>query len=192
VLQRLGVTQPYVLYVGSEQERKNLPRLVEAVAVARQRVPELRFVKVGGHQTESGRAELLDCLQRHGMAERTSLIDRVSDSELISLYRGACVTALVSLREGFGFPALEAMAAGSPVVVSNRDSLPEVTGGKALVADPLDVSDIAQAIERIALDEDLMRRLRQEGPSRAALFTWEKTTQQYVALYNEALTSPCA
>jgi glycosyltransferase involved in cell wall biosynthesis len=155
-------------------------------------VPYLRFVKVGGHQTESGRASLLDCLRRHGMMQHTTLIERVTDEELVCLYRGACLTALISLQEGFGFPALEAMASGSPVVVSNRDSLPEVTGGNALVINPVDVRSIASAIERIVQDDDLRRALQAEGPRRAAQFSWERTTREYAALYREALESPCA
>jgi glycosyltransferase involved in cell wall biosynthesis len=184
-LDRLGVRQPYVLYVGSEQERKNVPRLVAAIARARRCFPDLQFVKVGGHQTASGRAALLKTVRQDDLDSSTVILDHVSDPDLVTLYRGAAVTALVSLREGFGFPALEAMACGSPTVVSDRDSLPEITAGSALVVDPLDVAGIAQALVRAIGDSGTAARLRETGPSQAASFTWSRCAEAYASVYRE-------
>jgi glycosyltransferase involved in cell wall biosynthesis len=185
-LHDLGVRQPYVLYVGSEQERKNVPRLVAAIARARKIFPDLRFVKVGGHQTVSGRAALLAAVQQEDLGSSTVILDHVSDPDLVTLYRGAAATALVSLREGFGFPALEAMACGSPTVVSDRDSLPEITGGSALVVDPLDVLCIAQALMQAVDDAETAARLRETGPSQAESFTWRRCVEAYASVYREA------
>jgi glycosyltransferase involved in cell wall biosynthesis len=178
---------PYVLYVGSEQIRKNLPRLVSAVAIARQYIPELHFVKVGGHQTPSGRAAFLAALHHEGLEGQTRILDDVSDSELAGLYRTAAVTVLPSFEEGFGFPPLEAMACGCPAIVSNRGSLPEVTGGAALVVDPMDVRGLAEAIRRVVSDSELQADLTARGIARASSFTWDRAAAQYENVYDEAL-----
>jgi len=184
-LHDLGVRQPYVLYVGSEQERKNLPRLVAAIARARRNFPDLQFVKVGDHQTASGRAALLAAVRQDDLDSSTVILDYVSDPDLVTLYRGAAATALVSLREGFGFPALEAMACGSPTVVSDRDSLPEITAGSALVVHPLDVECMAQVLVRAMGDSATAARLRETGPSQAASFTWRRCAEAYASVYRE-------
>jgi len=184
-----GVARPpYVLYVGSEQERKNLDRLAAAIAIAARDEPRLRFVKVGMHQTIEGRARFEAALRREGLEERTTIIGGVTDEELAVLYRYASATVLVSLEEGFGFPALEAMACGCPAIVSNRGALQEITGESALQVDPYDVRAIAAAIASTLSNTGLQRRLSIEGPARAAHFTWSRAARQYAALYVEALS----
>lgn len=187
VFHDLGIRPPYVLYVGSEQPRKNLDRLVAAVASVRQHLSIVQFVKVGQPQTDKGRAALLDSLERERLTDATVILDSVSDRELRTLYRGAAVTVLPSLREGFGFPPLEAMACGSPVIVSDRDSLPEITGDDALVIDPLQVRQIAQTIERVVFDQALQATLRAKGLKRASLFSWKQAAAQYEETYAQAL-----
>lgn len=177
----------YVLYVGSEQTRKNLIRLVEAVAAVRRTHPELRFIKVGRHQSPAGRAELLAALERENMRPHTEIRENLPDTELAELYQRATVTVLPSLEEGFGFPPLEAMACGCPAIVSNRGSLPEVTAGDALVIDPLDVRGLARAIARVVGDESLWCQLAARGRARASSYTWQRAAAEYAAIYGEAL-----
>jgi glycosyltransferase involved in cell wall biosynthesis len=191
-LRQLGVHQPFVLYVGSEQPRKNLQRLIPALARARGRRPSsavpasLTWVKVGDHQSTSGRAALNDAVSRHDMGPATTMLNDVDDNDLINLYRGAAVTVLLSLHEGFGFPPLEAMACGCPALVSRRDCLVEVTGGAALTVDPLDEEAIAAAIEAAVFDETLRQSLIQRGLQRAQALTWRNTALAYAELYREA------
>lgn len=187
VLRRWGVEPPYVLYVGSEQPRKNLGRLVAAVQRVRRVLPNLSLVKVGGHQTPTGRAALDEALDREGMRDAAAVLEGVPDRDLLQLYRGAAVTALVSFREGFGYPPLEAMASGCPAIVSDRDSLPEVVGDAGLIADPLDIRSIAAAIERVTADESFRTQRVTAGLARAAGFTWHRTVNRYRSLYEEAL-----
>jgi glycosyltransferase involved in cell wall biosynthesis len=187
VFHELGIRPPYVLYVGSEQSRKNLDRLVAAIALVREHLSIVQFVKVGQSQTDKGRASLLDSLERESLSDSTVILDQISDDELRTLYRGAAVTVLPSLREGFGFPALEAMACGSPVIVSNRDSLPQLVGDDALVIDPLHIRQMAQAIERVVFDQALQATLRAKGLKRASLFSWKKAANQYEEIYTKAV-----
>lgn len=182
-----GIPGRYVLYVGSEQPRKNLDRLVSAVARVRNRVPDLSFVKVGAHQTEEGRASFLAALERENLMHATRIVERVSDVELARLYREACLTALVSLREGFGFPPLEAMSCGCPAVVSNREPLTEIAGDAAILVNPLDTASIAAAMERVICDRELRESLVEQGRRRAEQFSWERAAEAYAALYEEAL-----
>jgi glycosyltransferase involved in cell wall biosynthesis len=178
-----------VLYVGSEQPRKNLVRLVAAVAEVRRHIPDLRFVKVGASQTTEGRLDFLRALEREKVRDATLIIDFVDDEDLAALYRFAAVTLLVSLDEGFGFPPLEAMACGCPTVVSNRGALPEVTGGNAMVVDPLDVRALARAIEQVITDSRLRLNMIAGGKTWSQSFTWERAAQRYAALYDEVIGS---
>jgi glycosyltransferase involved in cell wall biosynthesis len=190
ILRRLEIERPYVLYVGSEQPRKNLTRVAAAIAEARRIVPSLHFVKVGASQTPEGRADFLDAIQRAQLGDVTHLIEHVSDHELLMLYRGATATLLVSLAEGFGFPALEAMGSGCPVIVSDIAALREITGGNALVVDPRDIRSLALALERMISDPVLQRDLAERGRSWAHAFTWERAARAYGELYDEALAAP--
>ncbi|MBV9278464.1 MAG: glycosyltransferase family 4 protein [Chloroflexi bacterium] len=188
VLRELGVTCPFVLYVGSEQRRKNLERLVEAVAEVRRRGADLGLVKVGGHQTGEGREALRRALARTGLRDRTVILDSIPDSGLVQLYRAAAVHVLPSLQEGFGFPALEAMACGCPSIVSAIPALCEVTAGAALAVDPLDARALADAIELAVSSPALREEMRDRGLRRAGCFSWERAARAYLSLYDEALS----
>jgi glycosyltransferase involved in cell wall biosynthesis len=172
---RLGLQRPYVLAVGTIEPRKNLVRLAAAFAM----LPDhYDLVVVGptgwGDQNVPGGAA----------AARTRMIGYVDTTTLWALYSGAAVFCYPSLREGFGLPVVEAMAAGTPVVTSRGTSTEEVAGGAAVLVDPLDVDDIAAGMWR-ALDsrEDLIAR----GRAVAGAATWARTADLTVAAYREAL-----
>lgn len=150
----------YCLAVGDVNPRKNLAVLAEAV---RRADPGLPLVLVG-HPTPAAAA----VLRRPGV----TWLGRVADAELVDLYRAATLTAFPSLHEGFGLPAAEAMACGSPLVVSDRGALPEVVGDAALVVPPT-VDGVAEGI-RAALEPATADRLRQAGPPRAALYSLDR------------------
>jgi glycosyltransferase involved in cell wall biosynthesis len=163
---------PYVLFVGSVQPRKNLRRLALAINLVSQRHRDLRLVVAGADSW--GREEPL--------GKNVTLAGRVDDERLVELYHHAQCAALVSLHEGFGLPVLEAMAAGAPVVVSDAAALPEVSGGAAMLVNPLSVDSIAQGIEAaIERRDDFIAA----GVRRAAGFTWQRTADLTMAVYRE-------
>jgi glycosyltransferase involved in cell wall biosynthesis len=166
------IPKPYVLFVGCANPRKNLERLERAVGLLRARGFPHALVLVG--EDSWGQVEL-----RQPFTQR---LGRVSDDKLRRLYAHADCVALPSLHEGFGFTALEAMAAGTPVVASTAGALPETTGDAAVLVDPYDEKAICEGIERAISDRE---QLRQRGRDRAALFTWERTAAATLEVYRE-------
>lgn len=170
---------PYVLYVGSEHPRKNLGELITAFAIlkASGRHPDLRLVKVGaaGGSESDFRAVTDDLIASHGLRSDVVIVDRVHEDALPAYYAGAECTVLPSLYEGFGFPAVEAMACGSPVIVSSAGSLPEVVGDAGVVVSPRVPEQLAHAIHVLLAAPQRREELREAGLRRAATFTWEQT-----------------
>lgn len=176
VLERLGIEPPYFLYVGNLVARKNLPRLVQAFRMLRQDIPEATLVIVGAKQWKSHEVFQQDLTH-------VLVPGYVRDDDLHALYYGARALAFPSLYEGFGIPAVEAMAHGTPVLTSNASSLPEVVGDAALLVDPASVEAICEGLRRIWEDAELRERLRQKGLERARMFTWEKTARATLEVY---------
>jgi glycosyltransferase involved in cell wall biosynthesis len=161
---------PYVLFVGNVLPHKNLPRLVEAVARVTVSMPA-RLVVAG-----AGRPRAI--AQLRALAERVratvEIRSTLPPAELPPLLRGARALVLPSLAEGFGLPAVEAMACGTPVIASNVSALPEVVGDAALLVDPLDVAALGDAIARVLSDDRLRKELSARGRERAARFSWSR------------------
>jgi glycosyltransferase involved in cell wall biosynthesis len=118
---------------------------------------------------------------------RVRFTEFVDEADLPALYRAATVFAYPSLYEGFGLPALEAMACGVPVVASNTSSLPEVVGEAGVLVDPLDVGELAAALDGLLADADRRDALREQGIARARTFTWTRAAEQTWDVYEEVL-----
>ena len=176
---------PYVLYVGNLLPHKNLPRLIEAVARAARQSP-VRLV-IAGSGTLGRLAELRRLAEKAG--SRLELMPYVAQQALPALYRGARLVAMPSLAEGFGLPALEAMACGTPVVVGNTSAMPEVVGDAGLLVDPEDTGAISDAILRLLTQASLRKELIARGLARAAAFSWERTARQVLAVLDEVAAS---
>jgi glycosyltransferase involved in cell wall biosynthesis len=174
-------TRPYILYVGRLQPRKNIGRLVEAFTRVISAHPALphRLLIAGAEGWLYDR--IYGAAEHSAARERIEFLGFVPESDLPDLMRNAEVLALVSLWEGFGLPVVEAMACGTAVLTSNCSSLPEVAGDAGLLVDPLDTAAIAQALERLLLDDDYRRTLEAAGPAQAAKFTWEATASTILA-----------
>jgi glycosyltransferase involved in cell wall biosynthesis len=172
---RYGVGAAYVLYVGNFRPHKNLPRLLRAWAALPGGLrARHRLVLAGG--ADAGRAGLQALAAALGIAGSVVFPGRIDDADLPSLYSAASVVVLPSLEEGFGLPAVEGMACGAPVIVSDRGALPEVTAGAAVVVDAGKEEAIAAAITAVLVDPEHATVLRRRGLARAAAFAPIHTT----------------
>jgi glycosyltransferase involved in cell wall biosynthesis len=167
-LRALGLAgRRFVAYVGDADWRKNADNMMQALAQLRRRDPSLQLVWAGRPSTSSHDRARRDAAERHGVSRACHFVGYVSDAVLGAIYRGAVATLFVSRAEGFGYPLLEAMAAGSPVVASNTSSLPEVAADAALLVDPEEPAQIAAAVARLATNPRERSRLIQRGHERS-------------------------
>jgi len=180
----VGEGNEMVLTVGVIQTRKNTLNALKALALLPAR---FRLVLAGGEGY--GAEAALDFIRREGLDSKVVRLGYVAPARLRSLYQAASVFLFPSLEEGFGLPVLEAMAHGAPVVASKTSALPEVGGDAALYIDPRDPKDIAEKVRRVAEDELLRQSLIARGLGRAPRFTWRRTAEATLAVYNEVLAS---
>ncbi len=182
---QVASSRPYVLSIGTLEPRKNHERLVAAMESIWDRRPDFPDLVIAGG-AGWGMPGFGERLARSRHAPRIARLGWVPSGRAAGLLRGARLLAYPSLYEGFGLPALEAMAEGIPVVASSSSSLPEVVGDAGLLPDPLDAGAIASAIERANDDETFRALARRRGPERARLFTWDAAARATRALFAEA------
>ncbi len=191
ILERYQIRYPFLLYAGSIRPQKNIPRLIEAFAVVRQKLEnhggfkDLRLIIIG------------DDISRYPNVRRAVIQSRVEQcvrflgfiplDTLRVFHELATAFVFPSLYEGFGLPPLEAMASGTPVIASQVSSLPEVVGGAAMLVNPENVFDIARGITEVLLNDDLREELIVKGRRQAARFSWSRTAEEVLALYEEAV-----
>ncbi len=177
-----GLEGPFLLHVGAIQARKNCERLVEAF----ERLPgEPLLVFAGGAGFEADRA--FARIDLSPARERIRSLGYVDTETREKLYRTAAALAFPSLDEGFGLPVLEAMAAGLPVLTSNRSALPEAAGDAALLVDPVQVDEIAAGLQRLLADEELRSSMRAKGLARAAELSWSRAAERTWCVYERVL-----
>jgi glycosyltransferase involved in cell wall biosynthesis len=181
--QQRGLPERYLLYLGNIEPRKNLPRLVQAYAQVRDLGVPLVLAGPRGWSYSA----LFQTVETLGLSEQVLFPGFVAQEELPLWYNGATALLYLSLYEGFGLPPLEAMACGTPVLVSNAASLPEVVGDAGLQVSPDDVDGMAAALQRLVQDAGLRQDLHQRGLERARGFSWERTAQETAALYQRLL-----
>ncbi|MCB0015688.1 MAG: glycosyltransferase family 4 protein [Anaerolineales bacterium] len=175
--------QPFVLSVGTIQPRKNYQRLIRAFA---QVEAEADLVIAGGPGWHAD--DIFSEVTRQHLADRVHFLGFVPDADLPLLYNAADLFVYPSLYEGFGLPALEAMACGTPVIAANRSALPEVVGSAGRLVDPFDVAAMAAAIDTVLPDSRLRQSLVQAGLAQAAQFSWVKMAGELVQIYQKLLS----
>jgi glycosyltransferase involved in cell wall biosynthesis len=189
---RYGLSDSYILFVGTLHPRKNLARLVQAFASLLQTLAAtstppndaLQLVLAG--QKGWYYEEIFAQVRKLGLAERVVLTGYVPAADLAGLLSGALAFAFPSLYEGFGLPVLEAMACGTPVVCSGVSSLPEVAGDAALLVDPMDTDELSRALYQIVVDEGLRRVLVERGFQQVQLFSWRRCAQETLKVLEDA------
>jgi glycosyltransferase involved in cell wall biosynthesis len=172
--------EPYFLWTGSLNPRKNLKNVIRAFESVAAEIPH-HLVLAGGIGWDS--ADVLTDIEHCAFRRRIHRPGHVTDAQLRALYQGADGFIYVSLMEGFGLPILEAMASGCPVITSNLSSMPEVAGDAALLITPRRHLEIAEAMHRLANDEVLRASLRQRGRERARGFSWPHCANRMIDLY---------
>ena len=187
--EKLGSTSPFILYVGRFDPYKNVAGLILAFdRFRRDRKDDPRLV-LAGHP-DPRYPETGEIVRSLGLESRVVFLDGVDEDELIYLYNGARILILPSFYEGFGLPPLESMACGTPVIVSDRGSLPEVIGDAGLFVDPDREESITGAIRTLWESDRLRSELREKGFKRAKDFSWEKTARETLEVYESLAGSP--
>jgi alpha-1,3-rhamnosyl/mannosyltransferase len=185
ILEGLGVSQPYLLTVGTLQPRKNLETALRAFERLADAGAEHHFVVAGARGWDD--EGLIARFERARWRSRIHVVGRVADDSLVTLYRGADCFVFPSREEGFGLPPLEAMACGTPVVASRVSSIPEVVGDAGVLVDPDDVAEIAGALEQVIGSPATRAKLIRRGRERARVFTWARCAELTVRAYRRAL-----
>jgi glycosyltransferase involved in cell wall biosynthesis len=186
-LARLGVRRPYVLFVGLLQPRKNLEAVANVFARLAARVEDLSLVLAGEDRLPAGRLDAI--VETTGAPERVRRLGYARSADLPALYSGAALLLFPSRDEGFGLPALEAMACGCPVVASDRGALPEVLGPGGLAFAPDAIDDLEDAARRLLDDEAFRAAQVERGRARARDLTWARTARATLAAYRDALSA---
>ncbi len=178
---RYALPDRFLLHVGTIEPRKNLERLLDALALLRRQGQDVYLVLAGGKGwLYEG---FFRKLERFPHREAVRWLGYVPDEALPALYSAATLCVVPSLYEGFGLPVLEAMACGTPVVCSRSGSLPEVGGAAARYFDPNDVEAMAAAIGAVWQDGDAQAAMREQGLAQAARFSWERAAEETMAVY---------
>lgn len=180
----------FLLYVGGISPHKNLGRLIEAFEMLD--IGGTQLVLVGDYKDDpffSAYPQLKSQVDELGLNGRVIFTGYIPDEELAYLYNAATLLVFPSLEEGFGLPAIEAMACGTPVAASRTGSLPEILGPVGRFFDPMNVDDIARVIGETLADEPLLKKMRADGLRRAEGFRWKRAAEDTLAIFEELVTN---
>ncbi len=187
VRDRFGIPEPFILSVGDLQPRKNHVGLIKAFARLVRAYPQLkhRLVLAGKPTWFADRVH--EAARDSGVLDRIQFCGFVSDPDLLQLYNACDLFVFPSFYEGFGLPALEAMACGRAVSCSRTTSLPEVVDGAAILFDPYSPDEIVRALADLLLDPELRARMERLGLQRAAHFSWQRTAERTLDIFHEVV-----
>jgi glycosyltransferase involved in cell wall biosynthesis len=188
ILKKYGIKSPYILSVSNLQPRKNLERLIKSfVSILKSDKGFPCDLVIVGQKLWLYN-KIFNEIRRSKYSERIILTDYVPENDLPYLYSFAEVLVYPSIYEGFGLPVLEAMACGCPVITSNLSSLPEVAGEACLLVNPYRVEEIAGAIREVIEKPEMKQRLREAGLEQSNKFSWKKTAEKTLQVYEEVLS----
>lgn len=183
ILKKYGIIKPYILYVGNAYPHKNLERLVLVFRELVKKHQHLHLVLVG---KEDYFYKRLKAFVKENWAKQVIFTDFITDEDLPVVYREALLYVFPSMYEGFGLPPLEAMARNVPVASSNATCLPEILGEAAYYFDPEGMAEMAEAIEKVAIDSELRERLISAGQKQVKKYSWEKMARETLEIYSNS------
>jgi glycosyltransferase involved in cell wall biosynthesis len=175
----------YILFVGSEQPRKNFKTLLKSFKLIKEQdeFKNLKLIKIGGAERQIFREQSLKEIKKLNLMKDVIFIGYVQEKDLAIYYSNAKCYVSPSLCEGFGFPTVEAMACGCPVITANTSAFPEVVGDAGFLRDPFDLHGFADAISEVILNEQFRHDLIKKGIIRAKKFSWELCAEQVKTVY---------
>ncbi|MCA9397475.1 glycosyltransferase family 4 protein [candidate division WWE3 bacterium] len=188
VLGKYNITAPYFFFISTIQPRKNVPGMVEAFAEALpalQKLGDYSLVIAGKSGWKFDAVE--KAMKEEGLEGKVQLIGRIPDEDVPALMSGARALVYPSFVEGFGLPALESMACGTPCILTDKGAVPEVGGDTAMYVDPYDIMSMSQAMITMAVNDTLHADLSKQGKMRTAQFTWEKTAKEIVEVFEKTV-----
>ena len=178
--------EDYILYVGSLNDTKNFSSVIKAFLKLKNSRYKLKMIMPSSSNFEIDE-DKLHLLNEAKNNKNIEIVDYLSQDRLVKVYQKAKIFVFPSYHESFGFPVLEAMACGTPVICSNTSSLPEVGGDAVLYCDAYNVNDIEEKIELLLDDEILQKQMIQKGLNRVKLFSWEKSADEHIKVFKEVL-----
>lgn len=183
---RYGLLRPFLMYTGGIDHRKNIEGLIQAFAALPSTVRNGHQLAIVCNVGENDRKRLMTLARRSGLGNNTLVLTGfVPDADLIALYNLATAFVFPSLHEGFGLPALEAMACGTPVIGSDASSIPEVIGRADALFDPTDEAAMTAKIAQVLTDEEMRASLRSHGLARARQFSWDASAESALAGFEQ-------
>lgn len=178
ILEKYGLEQPYIFYIGRIEKKKNIPALIEAFAILRDKNRDIKHKLVLVGDASYGYDETKYMIREFDLVSEVIMPGWVSEVDVPFIYNGASVFVFPSFYEGFGIPLLQAMACGVPIAASDTTSIPEVVGDAALLFNPEFALSIADSLERIIKESDLREDIVKKGLERIKQFSWEKTAKE--------------
>lgn len=175
----------YLLYVGSEQPRKNLESLLKAFYILKKEFKDLKLIKIGEPGLSEDRRNVLKIIKKYNLEDDIIFTGYIPEIELPHYYSNAKCFVFPSLYEGFGFPVIEAMACGCPVITSNVSSLPEIAGNAAVFVEPRDISSLVNSIRMICTDNIMRDRMIEKGLIQSKKYSWDLTAKETMNVYKE-------
>lgn len=188
IKEKYGLPYKFILYLGTIEPRKNILSLIEAYeALRRTEHPVFSKYALVLAGTKGWKyEEIIAAIEASPYRENIVLSGFIDDADKPGLYNLASVFVYPSFYEGFGFPPLEAMASGVPVIVSHSSSLPEVVGNAGIMIDPYQPDELFQTLKSLLLEQDLCAALKEKGSQQAEKFTWKKTAEKTLDLFRSA------
>jgi len=188
IIVKKSLNKNYLLFVGTLEPRKNLPRLLEAYSFLPSHIKEKYSLNIVGGRGW-GKVNFESLIEHFKIKKYVKILGYLSDKDLAKTYQNASLLVMPSLYEGFGLPLLEAMNAEVPVVTSNISSMPEIVGKAAILVDPYDVNSIKEGMIKVLTDLNLRSSLSKEGLKQSKNFSWKKAAEKTMLVFTEAISS---
>lgn len=182
-----SLNKNYLLFVGTLEPRKNLPRLLEAYSFLPSYIKEKYSLYIVGGRGW-GKVNVESLIERFNIKKYVKILGYLSDKDLAKTYQNASLLVMPSLYEGFGLPLLEAMNAGVPVVTSNISSMPEIVGKAAILVDPYCIKSIKEGVKKVLTDQKLRSLLSNDGLKKSKCFSWKKAAKKTLFVFEQAFS----